>query len=195
VEEYFDVIRDAIALAREMNPEETPELDLPKPQTRELDGGGKLYVYPLPEEWGVDEQVAVNAGQTESAAVVSTLPETTERLLKSTPLEIDTSLDLKRPAGMVSHFNFERMLTVFRPWIDYGIDVATGKLKPKADEDGEDEEEAEQPNPMIFQLGLVVPQVYQFLDVASALRSFSSVTYEEDGIWVTHSETHFKDLK
>jgi hypothetical protein len=40
-----------------------------------------------------------------------------------------------------------------------------------------------------------MPQVYQFLDVASALRSVSSLTYEEDRVWITHSETHFEDLK
>ena len=47
----------------------------------------------------------------------------------------------------------------------------------------------------MLQMGFVVPQVYQFLDVASALRSATSITYEEDGVWVTHSETHIEDLK
>jgi hypothetical protein len=123
------------------------------------------------------------------------LPATTERLLKSTPAAFDTSLDLKRPAAVVSYFDFEQMLKTLRPWIDYGLDVATGKLKPKTDEEDGDEEEPDQPNPMLFQLGLVVPQVYQFLDVAAAMRSFSSVTYQEDGVWITHSEAHFEDLK
>jgi hypothetical protein len=193
--EYFAVARDTLALIREVNPDEAPEFDLPKPQMRELDGGGRVYVYPLPGEWGIDEQVALNAGMTDSAAVVSLLPATTERLLKSTPAAFDTSLDLKRPAAVVSYFDFEQMLKTLRPWIDYGLDVATGKLKPKTDEEDGDEEEPDQPNPMLFQLGLVVPQVYQFLDVAAAMRSFSSVTYQEDGVWITHSEAHFEDLK
>jgi hypothetical protein len=193
--EYFAVLRDALALMHEIEPEEVPEIDLPKPQTRELEGGGKLYVYPLPGEWGVDEQVAANAGLTDTAAAISTLPRTTERLLQATPATVDTSLDLKRPAAMVSYCNFARILKAVRPWIDYGVDVATGKLKLEADEAELAEEEPEQPNPMIFQLGLIVPQVYQFLDVASALQSVSSMTYEEDGVWITHSETHIQDLK
>ena len=56
VKEYFDVVRDAIELVREIDPEDVPEFELPKPEKRELDGGGKLYVYPLPDEWGVDDR-------------------------------------------------------------------------------------------------------------------------------------------
>ncbi len=44
-------------------------------------------------------------------------------------------------------------------------------------------------------MGFVMPQFYQFLDVVSALRSATSITYEEEGVWVTHSETHIEDLK
>ncbi len=84
-----------------------------------------------------------------------------------------------------------------RPWIDYGVDVASGKLKVHKDEDADDsdkERPAEQ-NPLMLQMGFIVPQIHQFLDVASALRSASSITYEEGGVWVTHSEVHIQDLK
>ena len=47
----------------------------------------------------------------------------------------------------------------------------------------------------MLQLGFIVPQVHQFLDVAAAIRSATSITYEEEGVWVTHSETHIQDLK
>ena len=46
-----------------------------------------------------------------------------------------------------------------------------------------------------MQMGFIMPQVQQFLEVSTALQSISSVTYEEDGIWVTHSEMHVEDLK
>ena len=32
-------------------------------------------------------------------------------------------------------------------------------------------------------MGLIVPQIEQFLDVVTVLRSATSMTYEEDGIW------------
>ncbi|MCI0332803.1 MAG: hypothetical protein L0228_06230 [Planctomycetes bacterium] len=203
VNEYCGVFRDAIALAREINPDEVPEFEIPEPTERELDGGGEMYVYSLPEDWGMDEQVSPSAGLTDGAAALTVMPATAERLLASKPLEIDTSLDLDRPAATVMHFKFDKMIDTFRPWIDYGLAVAMGTLKneTKVEEDGDgeaedgDEEEAAQPNPVLFQMGFVVPQIYQFLDVAKAFKSATSITYQEDGVWVTHSETHIEDLK
>ena len=129
------------------------------------------------------------------------MPQTTERLLERNAASIDTSLPLDRPAAMVTHIEFAKMIDATRPWINYGLDVATGKIKPskeKSDDESDDADEeqpAEPPSAMIMQMGLVVPQVEQFLDVPSALRSATSITYEEDGVWVTHSETHIEDLK
>jgi hypothetical protein len=202
VEVYGEVLRDGIELAREINPEAMPEFELPEPEERDAEGGGKLYVYSLPEAWGVDEQIAPTAGLTESTAALSVMPATAERLLQSTPQEIDTSLDLKQPAATVVHFKFAELLTKVRPWIDYGLAVGTGTLKNEEpdDEEGEDgaeeaEEEPAQPSPLAFQLGFFMPQVYQFLDVLSAFRSVTMITYEADGVWVTHSETHIQDLE
>jgi hypothetical protein len=210
--EYFDVANEAIAIAHEIEPEEVPEIDLQKPDEREVEGNddARLFVYDLPEEWGLDEQVAPTAGLTDDVAVLSTMPSTAERLLASTTPEIDTSLDLKRPAAVVMHFEFAELIQRIRPWVDYGLGVAMGTIKndPPADEeegddesseDGESEEgedeEADQPNPIALQAGFVMPQFYQFLDVISAFRSATSITYEEDGVWITHSETHIEDLE
>ena len=199
---YINVARDAHKLMKEIEPEDTPKFKLPKAKVSGLDGGGKLYVYPLPKKWGIDSQVAVNAGLTDTFAVASLMPKTTERLLQEKASTIDTSLPLDHPAAVVTHFEFAKMIAATRPWIDYGMDVATGKLKPKAkkDEESEDSEDADNTPPpgrneMLMSMGLVVPQVQQFLDVATALRSATTMTYEEDGVWVTRSETHIEDLK
>ena len=40
--------QDALALAREINPDEVPEFEVPEPEKRELEGGGTVYVYSLP---------------------------------------------------------------------------------------------------------------------------------------------------
>ena len=152
----------------------------------------------FPEEWGLDAKVAVNAGLTDTTVVASWSPETTERLLKTTELDIDTSLKLDRPAAIVAHFQFAKLIDSIRPWIDYGFEVATGKLKVEEEEDGDDESEDEANNDqaaIAMQMGFIIPQVQQFLQVSTALQSFSSVTYEEDGLWVTHSEVHLEDLE
>jgi hypothetical protein len=73
--------------------------------------------------------VAVNAGLNDKFVAVSTMPKTTERLLHETTPDLDTSLKLDRPAGMVLHIEFAKMIGAIEPWMDYGIDVASGKLK------------------------------------------------------------------
>lgn len=210
VDAYCDILRDALELARKINPE-IPEFDIPKPVQKDVDDKGNLYVFSLPDEWGVDEQVAPTAGLTGDAAVLSTMPAMAEQLLEPATPEIDTAIDLNRPAATITHVKIAEFFQIARPWIDYGLGVATGtikKEKPKDDEESEEseagsdddaeddeEDEADQPSPLALQLGFVMPQVYQLLDVASAVQSATSITYEEDGIWVTHSETHIQDLE
>ncbi|HEX4412735.1 MAG TPA: hypothetical protein VH107_03845 [Lacipirellulaceae bacterium] len=198
---YVEVGKEAYKLAKEVHEDDMPELKLPKPVISDLDGGGKLYTYPLPKKWGIDPQVAINAGLTSSFGAVSLMPLTTERLLKDKPLEIDTSLKLDRPAALVTHVEFAKMIEAVRPWINYGLDIATGKIKPhkgKEAEDDSDDSDAKPPaapTPAMIQMGMFVPQMQQVLDVASALKSATSMSYEENGLWVTHSETHIEDLK
>lgn len=198
VKSYIDVVRDGYKLAKEIKEDDMPELKMPKPNVSDLDGGGKLYTFALPKKWGIDSQVAVNMGLTDKFAAVSSMPATTKRLLSEKLPELDTSLKLDRPAAVVTHIECAKLIDSIRPWIDYGLDVATGKIKPKAEkEDGDTEEDKkpEPPSPMMMQLGFVIPQVHQLLDVFSTMRSVTSMAYEEDGMWVTHSETRIQDLK
>jgi hypothetical protein len=191
---YFDVAVDTYKLVKEFNPKEMPKLKLPKLNVSDLSEGGKLYSYPFPKKWGVDSQVAVNAGLNDKFVAVSTMPKTTERLLHETTPDFDTSLKLDRPAGMVLHIEFAKMIGAIEPWMDYGVDVASGKLKVHKEGEEENDQPA-QANPVMLQMGFVVPQVHQFLEFASALRSATAISYEDEGVWVTHSETHFQDLK
>jgi len=197
---YIDAGKEAIELAKEVHGEEMPDVELPTPVISDLDGGGKLYTYPLPEKWGIDPQVAVNAGLTNTFGAMSFMPLTTERLLKEKPLEIDTSLKIDRPAAMVTHIEFAKSIDAIRPWIDYGLDIATGKIKPHKGKDDEESDDSDAKPPeaqseTLMKLGMIIPQVHQFLDIASAMKSATSVSYEENGMWVTHSETHIEDLK
>jgi hypothetical protein len=99
---------------------------------------------------------------------------------------------------MVVHVEFAKFLDALRPWMNYGLDVALGNLKVKKADGDSDEEEVDKaaaPSNVTMQLGFVVPQVQQFLDVAAAMKSATSMTYEENGVWITHSETHIEDLK
>jgi hypothetical protein len=189
VSEYWAVVEDALKLLNEMNPEQVPLLQFPAPEEKKL-ADGSLYSFPFPAEWGVDSQLAPNAGLTERVAAVSLFPAFTEQLLKAAPPTIDTSLELNRPAAVVAHFQFAKMIDALRPWIAYGFAAATGQLTT----DVGDEPDAMQ-QAVMLQAGFILPQVNQLLDVLAALRSYTSVTYREDDVWVTHSEVHLKDLE
>jgi hypothetical protein len=203
VSTYASVAHDYYKLMREIDADETPKIKWPKFKSRNVEGVGKIYIYPLPKDWGVDPQVAVNAGMNDKIAAVSLMPATTQRLLQEQKSSIDTALPLDHPAALIAHFEFAKMIDATRPWIDYGLDVAMGKLKTKAQkeeekekaDDSDDNAPPQPPSGTLMSLGLVVPQFQQFLDFASALRSATTMTYEEDGVWVTHSETHIEDLK
>jgi hypothetical protein len=188
VAEYAAVVNDALALLHEIAPNEVPEITLPKPEIR-MASGATIYSYPFPAEWGVDSQLTLNAGLTNEAVAVSLLPAFTEQLLKPAPLAIDTVIDLKRPAGMAARFQPAKLVEAIRPWIDYGVGVATGRITP----DGvEPDPEAQQA--IMLQLGLIMPQVNQVLDMFTTFRGHTSITYREEEVWVTHAELHLKDL-
>jgi hypothetical protein len=190
ISEYWAVVQEALKLVHEMNPEQVPLVQLPAPEEKKL-ADGSLYSFPFPAEWGVDSQLAPNAGLTERVAAVSLFPAFTEQLLKAAPTTIDTSLELNRPAAIVAHFQFAKMIDAVRPWIAYGFAAATGQLST----DGGDEPGNAAQQAVMLQAGFILPQVNQLLDVLAAFRSYASVTYREDETWVTHSEVHLKDLE
>lgn len=188
VAEYMAVIQDALTMLHELAPDEIPEIRLPEPQKRDL-AGGALYTFPFPAAWGVDPQLAASAGWTETTAAASLLPAFTDRLLTPTSLAIDTSIDLHRPAAMVVHVQCAKFFDAVRPWIDYGFAVATGHGPGDEAADGDDQAGA------MMAAGFILPQIHQSLDVLSALRSYTSITYHEEDAWVTHAETRIKDLE
>ena len=174
-----------------------PSSNCRRPTFRSYPAAESCTAIRCPKEWGVDPQVAVNAGLTDKFVAVSTMPKTTERLLQETTPELDTSLKLDRPAAMVTHIEFAKMIDAIRPWIDYGIDVATGKAESRKKGRATTRTTTSRPS-----------RTRSCCKWASSCRrSISSwmwrrrcaalraITYEEDGVWVTHSETHIQDLK
>ena len=103
------------------------------------------------------------------------------------------SASLRRPAAAVSYFEFARLIEAIKPWVSYGGAIATGQIR--RDDEEEPSEQTPERAQTVMMAGMVLPQIDQFLDVAAAMRSFSSIIYHEDGAWVTHSEMHFQDLK
>jgi hypothetical protein len=181
VTDLFQLTQDTIALLHEANPSEVPNTELPRPIVAEVNSATS-YRYELPAEWQLDAKVVPNASLASNVWAVSLFPAFTSRLLESKPLALESPIDVRRPAAIVARVQLPKLLDAIGPWVDYGFAIAA----QKAAEQG-DAQSATMP------AGFILPQVHQLLDVFSAIDSYTSVTYLDDDVWVTHSELHVVD--
>lgn len=201
--EFFAVAREALQKLRAAAPEAVTEFELKSPQTRDFPEG-TVYYYALPGEWGVDPQIAPNAGLSKNVLVLSLTPKLSVRLLASAPLTADGPLARRdKPLAAAGYMNWAAFVDAIGPWIDYGIDVATQPpaAAPKEEVGVKDDDKPEVAVTLQDDGGggaalklFIKPQVKAFLEVLRCLGTSSSVTYIEDGAIVTHSEWHLQDL-
>lgn len=182
--DYFDILQQVLDTLHEVStgelkdffPDEIPEIKLARPQTH-VAGDGTVYYYVLPQEVGLDAQIAPNAGLSDSILVTSLMPKFTARLLKTTPLECSGPLsDTDRPLAAASYFNFAGLIEAIEPWIGYGVNLAGG---------------GQGGGPM----AAMAQQVTDVLNIVKCFRDVSSVIYQEGGAMVTHTECRFEDMK
>jgi hypothetical protein len=201
--EFFAVGREALAKLRAAAPDTVPEFELQPPQTRDFPEG-TVYYYALPGEWGVDPQIAPNAGLSKNVLALSLTPKLSVRLLASAPLAIDGPLARRdQPLAAAGYMNWAGLVDAIGPWIDYGIDVGT-QPPARPIEEARREDKAEDQGQVAVELQddgggaalklFIKPQVKAFLEVLRCLGTSSSVTYVEDGAVVRHSEWHLQDL-
>jgi hypothetical protein len=177
--EYFDVAQAAILTLSEVLPGQVPALTIPRPTTRETDAG-EIKFYTLPPVAGVDPRIAPNSGLSNNVYIWSMVPNATERLMKETPLEIETgplaeARDQDKPLATAWMFRMNQLIGTFRPWLDYAVKQA------EAQGEAPDEE--------------ILSQVSTVLDVLECIRTASGIGYLEDGAYVSHSRTEFQDLE
>ncbi len=182
--EYFNLLQKALDTLHEAStgdlkdffPEEVPAIKLAHPQT-ETAGDGTVYYYRLPRQAGLDQQIAPNAGLSNSVLVLSLMPEFSKRLLKTTPLDGQGPLgDVDRPLGAACYLNFAGLIEAIEPWISYGMNLAGGNQGGGA-------------------MGGMAQQVTDLLTVIKCFRSVSCVTYQKDGATISHLHWQFEDLK
>lgn len=193
--EYFDIVQQGLDTLHEVStgelsdtfPNPVPKIELAKPATKEVDGG-TVYYYALPEQAGLDKQVAPNAGLSEEVLAASVLPRFTARLLAETPLQATGPLaDTDRPLGAAFQCNFAGLLDAVSPWIDYvmatmGMSVTAQARQGMGMAGG---------NP----LANIGQQIDDVIEVLKCFRGVSGVTYKEGDAMVTHAEWRFEDLE
>jgi len=182
--EYFQIAQDVLVEVRKLDENaNVPDFTLPQPDDSEIDGG-TLYSYTIPEEAGVDPQIAPNAALTQNTLVLSALPEFTKRLVKATPPPaIGPLANLDRPLATASYFNMAKFLDTLSPWINFGLRSAS---KAAQEEEGS--------NPAIgVGLQMAVGNLQPILELLKCMKETASVSYFEDGALVTHSVTVLQD--
>jgi hypothetical protein len=185
VSEYRTIINEIIAKVHELQPN-LPDYQIPEPGVNQLKSG-TCYFYPLPEQFGVDSQIVPNAGLSEKFAVLSISQDHTERLLADSPLKAEHGVlaDTSRPLAMVVYFNWAGTVTTLTPWIETATSLFVSRHAPGGD--GGEQPAGLRPED-------ILKQVRTGLEILKVFRSFASVSYFENKVLVTHSETVFKDL-
>ena len=138
--------------------------------------GGSLYLYPLPDKWGVDKNIVPNAGLSNNVAVISLSTAQTDRLLKETPLKVGGVLaNTDRPLAVAGWFDWKELVGAVTPWVNYVLEQIPDQQ-------------------MAGQKDMVVSQMHTVLEVLSTIKGITSETYIEDNIVVSHSLVEIQDL-
>ena len=175
--EYMAVARGLLDGLRTIEGVDIPaEVHIPDPRI-EPHPGAKLYSYALPVEWGLDKQIVPNAGLGAGVAALSLSHDHTLRLLRQQPLTSGGVLaDAARPRAMTVVFDMAGLVEAVKPWIGLAFDHAA------ADQ------------PAGGEVAAVRQQVDTFLEVLQTLRTFTSESYFEDGVLVTHGMVEIEDV-
>ncbi len=184
--EYRKLFNDLVDVVRDLAPnkDEVPNFKLPEPEKVQIEGG-TLYVFRLPEEWGVAKEIAPTVAVAAHVAAVTMTPEHARRLMAETPLGYGGTLaDASRPMAMAGGFDWAGLVDTARPWIE----LAMAEAWPAREAD--DEKEADSEGKKMSKAA----QVRVVLDVLKCMRTVTSAATIEDGMMVTHSLVEFRDL-
>ena len=183
--EYRSVADAVLEKIKQTEPDALPaDFKLPEPQVRESKNGA-IYSYPVSKELGLDPQLALNAGLGKHVAVLSIAPKHTGELLAATPFEADGPAgDSKRPLVSVAYLDWASIIEAATPWIDYSVQQHYNQRA--AGDNGAGAADG---------MRSTMTEVHTVLEVLQVLRTVSSATYVEDKATITHTETHYQDLK
>jgi hypothetical protein len=160
-----------------------PVEELPKPDSKKV-SDGTIYFWPmdLPNE-PLDKQIQPSVGLSDHIFAFCLSQKQAERLLKKTPLTIaHEPLKGDKPAMTAVIVNFRGMVQMIRPWVEK---FALPQIL---------EHVAEHDVPPGLEKKDIPGQVKTVLDVLGCLRTYTSITYKEGDVTVTHGELVIRDL-
>jgi hypothetical protein len=184
LKEYRTILNELYAKGREEAPdkENIPEFKIPAPETEKAKGA-TLYSYPIPKEAGLDKQLVPTGGVSKAVAALTLSRAHTERLLANTPFKARGGpLADKKDVISMCYLDWPAFVDLIGPWVELGVRTAVLQQGGEEGGAGARKKAAE-----------IQKQVRVVLDALKAFESYSSASYLEDGVLVTHSRAVIKD--
>jgi hypothetical protein len=169
LDEYRKTVNEMLEAIRELSPDMGAAFSIPEPKV-EAGEHGKLYVFSLPEELGLNDRLRPNYGVAKSVVVYSAAPEHSAALLKSTPPKLDSFKAPEQLVGLV-HLDVAGLTDAVVPWISFGMQFG-----------GEEVDMEQQQNLRVA------------VDLMQAFRSLDYAIWRNDDALIVHSQFRIQDL-
>jgi hypothetical protein len=169
--EYREVFNGLMAVVAKVSPTPIPEIKIPEPNAKKIKAG-TLYSFPLPDQLGLDSRIMPTGGLSDTVAVFTISQEHAKRLLTPLPWKAKGGPlgDAQRPLSSAAYFSWAGTVDLGALWMEYALTLGG---------QGND----------------ILEQVQGVAEVLKVLRSYTSATYVEEGLVVTHSEIVIRDLE
>ena len=185
--DIFALSDKLLAVIREIDEDAIPsEYRIPDPEEKDAEGGS-LWTFALPES-GLDEQIQLSIGVGKNAAVFSFTPTQAERILTSSPLQLEGDFSQNLAAAAI--LDWVAFANLLEPWATYvircgGMQQEKGRLDPDSTigPDSETEEVTD-----------ALKQLATIFDVVRCLKSATAKTSIEEDATVTRWQNRIEDL-
>jgi len=185
--DIFALSDKLLAVIREIDEDAIPsEYRIPDPEEKDAEGGS-LWTFALPES-ELDEQIQLSIGVGKNAAVFSFTPTQAERILTSSPLQLEGDFSQNLAAAAI--LDWVAFANLLEPWATYvircgGMQQEQGRIDPDSTigPDSETEEVAD-----------ALEQLATIFDVVRCLKSATAKTSIEEDATVTRWQNRIEDL-
>ena len=180
---YYEIVNDFFDALRQVSPEVPEEASIPEPEVRD-EGGVKMYVWSMPEEAGVDPQIAPCIALSDSLFVLSMSPAQAKRMTDGAKLSVGGVLaTTDKPLAAAGFVNWAGIVDTVEPWVKA---IATKEIKKHAGGDDNDPPR---------QMKWVMNQIDTVLQVLKTVRTVTYETEVNDGLMKTHVLVEIKDVE
>ena len=186
--DIFALSDKVLSVIREIDEDDNipSEYRIPDPEEQEVEEGN-LWTFALPES-GLDEQIQLSIGVGKNAAVFSFTPTQAERILTSSPLQMEGDFSQNLAAAAI--LDWVAFANLLEPWATYvircgGMQQEKGRLDPDSTigPDSETEEVTD-----------ALKQLATIFDVVRCLKSATAKTSIKEDATVTRWQNRIEDL-